>query len=209
MIGKDPIPSFLAGTLAVMRFARRAGEWDLELPPKRAAELPVAQIAHEFAETFPWAAFHTFDGHHADGVRSWRVTAGDTPAAWLAEQPADAYGFEAALALALAWRSETGEIGESWLPGSGRLQFDRESTIITLTIWPNLFTNEVPLYVSTEHGHDAHLARWDAAAHSNRARLGDSLRRWEARSGGAIISVESELVDGIDHHGFSASATPR
>jgi hypothetical protein len=31
----------------------------------------------------------------------------------------------------------------STLTGAGRLQYDRETNIVTLTIWPNLFTGTI------------------------------------------------------------------
>jgi hypothetical protein len=191
-----------------MRLGRRAGEWELELPAESIQKLPLADLVRRFQESFPWVAFESFDVYDAQGVASWAPAAGAGLDAWLADRPEGAHGFEASLALALAWRSEAGDQGESWLPASACLLFDRESTLVTFTVWPNLFTDQVPLYEPTDHGYTARPARWDGAAESNRRRLETSLRQWEISSGGAIVSSTSELVDLVARHGFPPSAAP-
>lgn len=80
----------------------------------------------------------------------------------------------------------------------------------TLTIWPNLFTDEIDLYTGLQPGRlqSTRIAFAPAAA-LNRARLAESLRAWEQRSGGRISSWMSEIVEeGIERSGFAAGAHP-
>lgn len=203
------VPPFLEGTLATMAFARRAGEWELELAPEGDANLKMAELVRQFEEAFPWASHDILNSFHADGTRSWNSSFGISAPQWLEQQAAEAYGFESKISLRLAWRSEEGKEGESWFKGSGRLQFDRQSMLSTLTIWPNLFTNEVPIYEHGEDGYGARLINWEHVAEFNRRRLESSLRNWETRSGARIISWESELIEGIGRYGIPEGAKAR
>jgi hypothetical protein len=66
----------------------------------------------------------------------------------------------------------------------------------TLTIWPNLFTQEITVHEETARGFEGRPHHFAAAAALNRGALETSLRSWETAGGGTIVSWDSELVTG-------------
>jgi hypothetical protein len=79
------------------------------------------------------------------------------------------------------------------LPRGAELLFERQVPLVTLTIWPNLFTDTVRL-PQREAGdvptprYTPLSAEWPVAAARNRERLATSLASWEQLSGGKLVS---------------------
>jgi hypothetical protein len=179
MSAATDVPEFLLATLETMAFRRRAGEWDLE-PGRPDA---VSDLLRAFVESFPWARVDTSE--------------------------IGASGFEASASLLLEWRDPADCTGRSWVPGSARVQFDSADGILTLTIWPNLFTDRVPIYARDDDRFISRLVPFAPASTHNRACLAGSLKELGARTGGTIVGWDSELVDGVGRHGFEDDARPR
>lgn len=217
------IPPFLQGIVSVMREFDRAGEWDLIIPRLGQATdygfpLPWAvTLLEDLLAAFPWVRIHTL--HLGSGqVTPWRwTTASGELQPWLTtlrQQAQQCSGLEASLDLELAWVAPDGSGGQVWLPEAGALIGGMAShqsgfLVATLTIWPNLFTDEIDIYSETQPGQmcSSRIAFTPAAA-MNRARLAASLRAWEQRSGGEIKSWMSEIVEGIERYGFADDARP-
>jgi hypothetical protein len=184
-----------------MSFGRRAGEWELDLGP---TDAPLSALVTAFSAAFPWAAFRTFESEYVDRSVPWPGE--DALEAWLRATADDGAGFHATLDLSLCWEDE--DVREVVLPDSGKLWFERETEGLTLTVWPNLFTDRLPLYErETTHRFASHAVHWPRAAERNRARLAESLRAWEATSGGELVAWSSELVEGVQRYGFEADAS--
>jgi hypothetical protein len=190
-----PVPRFLADTLETMSFGRRAGEWDFE-PVGEARGAPSEQVLAVFLECFPWASLHEPPTNEIP----------DPPEVGGPDHDA---GFEASLTLRLYWFDPTGKLGESDLPDAGGLVYDRTGGLVFFTVWPNLFTDTVPLYERrTPDLLKANEVSWQPAAQRNRQRLTTSLACWTKTMPGQILSAESELVEGVRIDGFSDTATP-
>jgi hypothetical protein len=195
------VPEVLQGTLETMSFGRRAGEWELDLGPTQA---PLSELVAQFTRAFGWVSVRTFEAEYHDRSLPWP---GEHLPLWLSATADDAAGFHATLDLSLFW--EDGEVHETVLPDSGKLWFERDTEGLTLTLWPNLFTDRLPLYTREgTHSFSSRAVEWPRAAQRNRERLAASLRAWETASGGEIVAWGSELVAGVERYGFAASATP-
>ena len=189
----EPVPDFLLDTLATMRFKRRAGEWDIDLGEDVTA-LALDYVS-QFLEAFAWASFRELDAYEG---RVW--TRAEGPLIQWLDDPLD--GFRAKLDLALYWEHDG--LHESVLPDSGELFFERDPGTLTLTIWPNLFTDRVPIYTRGDGGFSSEYVHWPQAASRNRERLETSLRTWERLVGHEIVSWDTELAEGaLGRHGFS------
>lgn len=204
-----PVPEFLNGVLSVMRFHRRVGEWDLEMRPPSAA---LAEQLARLVVAFRWTQIRSVELVSATARVEWAQDhQTESPVEWLARQEAasrDIHGVEATLDLAMSWIDDQQHVGRSMLPGSARWSLDVSSSMQTLTVWPNLFTDEIMLYIAS--GADRFETRplaFEKAAELNRSQLAESLRSWEATSG-TIVSWDTELVEGIAQYGFEASARP-
>jgi hypothetical protein len=188
-----PIPKFLAATLETMGFRRHAGEWDFELTGE-ARQAPSQRVLAVFFECFPWASVYESPTNAIPGPSS--------------SMPEDDAGFETSLTLRLFWLGADGQLGESELPDAGKLIYDRVDGMVFLTIWPNLFTDTVPIY--ERHSADVFGHRdvpWAPAAQRNRQQLASSLACWATSMPGEVLSAESDLVDGVHNDGFSDAAT--
>lgn len=207
----SPVPEILSGVLDAMRFRRCAGEWDLEVRPP--APTLTAQLQRLIA-AFPWIDVRSMDVAGAAERASWSRADSPEPAAtWLArwegEQREGVQGLEATLDLALAWIDDHGSSGRSMFAQAARWFIDQPSAIQVLTVWPNLFTDEILLY--TPVGDLQFASRpfaFASAAQRNRQQLTDSLRQWESTSG-AILSCDSALVDAVTKHGVAPSGQSR
>jgi len=204
-----PLPAFLQGTVAAMRFHRRAGEWDLQ----HAVGVRISDAWEALVNAFPWVHARTLSFASADGKAEWRHE-GRTESSvdWLRGQVArspEGYGFEAAFDLELAWVEPRGGTGRSLVPSSASCFLDVVDAIQTLTVWPNLFSDEIS--VCTEipgDGFEEKPFDFRPAAAANRAMLESSLRSWERVGGGTIVSWDSELVEGVMRYGFDPDAKP-
>jgi len=120
-------------------------------------------------------------------------------------------GIEAILDLTLHWIAPDGIMGSVTLPKAGLLWQTIDSHFrlrSTLTVWPNVFTDETYLYALNQRGtFDRWLVDFVPAAGSNRAQMRRMLQAWEARTGGHVTEWESELVEGVERYGFADDAT--
>lgn len=190
-----PVPPFLMDTVETMSFGRRAGEWDLKLSDE-ARGASSERVLAVFFECFPWASPHDSPTNYIPRPPERGGSEGDP-------------GFEVSLTLRLFWLGPDGELGESHLPDAGELIYDRVAGFVFFSIWPNLFTDVVPIY--ERRSADAFNSRempWAPAAQRNRQRLAASLACWGKAMPGQILSPESELVDGVTNNGFRDTATP-
>ncbi|RKQ92730.1 hypothetical protein C8N24_2583 [Solirubrobacter pauli] len=207
------MPAVLHGLVETMANRRPTGEWHLQLDGRAATGAPLIEIVETFLDAFPYAGFskiELYPGEEAD-ERAWSVA--DGPDA-LEVFAANGYGFDATLDLTLFWQPDDEEPREATLPESAELLFTRDVPTVTLTLWPNLFTDalrlpeRVPAATPTPR-YVSELVVWPAAAARNRARLEASLRRWERASGGTIEHWIADRVEPIGRYGFPASAEPR
>jgi hypothetical protein len=195
-----PIPEYLSDTLNSMQFRRRAGEWELEPADP---EQPSTKLVTDLLGCLPWASLESLKVSTPAGVT-------DVPPQSLGSErqdPAEDLGFEAEVSLDLHWVGPDGELGRSRVPGAGRLMYDRDANIVTLTIWPNFFTDSIR--VRDSDGIGSTFVDWTRAAELNRRQVADSLRCWTADQAGSVLSAESELLEGIGTEGFLTSAEPR
>jgi hypothetical protein len=176
------VPEFLAGTIASIRLRRRAGEWDVVSATDGGVRNGDAAMG-AFRLAFPWVT--------------------------VAASEALGEGIEAELDLELSWQAADGTVGRSSLPGAGQFIFDPSEALSTVTVWPNLFTDEIYLYRKAEDGYDRRLVPFERAAVANRDALRRALVAWETLTGGVLSHAESELVDGIERYGFARDARPR
>lgn len=186
------LPAFLVDTVASTRLRRRAGEWDLAAEPRggvRTGDLPPGDV-------------HTGDAALAAFLMAF-------PWAVVASQERRGEGVEAVLDLDLAWQDAGGTLGSSRIPGAAQFLFDPAELTATLTIWPNLFTDDIHLYEARGREFDRRLVGFDRAAAVNRSRLRQALLDWESLAGGTIVDADAELVDGVEPHGFADGARPR
>ena len=211
MISAVPTPlapqDLLFGLQATKTVRRYVGEWDLTLAPGGGS--PSVRVLWSFTEAFgTWATFTSVAALGSDGQRAWD---GSTPAdRWLAELPGPVYGFEGVLDLDLSWTDGNGRSGVGRFPDAADLLFDREAATATLTIWPNVFSDEIYLYRPEGRDRvDRRPVPFAPAAAANRAQLRSSLRRWADGSGGEITAWESELLTGVEQWGFDADCTLR
>ena len=204
----DPVPAVLLGVVETLGY-RRAGEWELDLDARAAAETPLAELVEQFLDAFPYARVAKFDRYDGERRHEWSADDGTPLHEVLA---ADGIGFEARLDLALFWQADqTGEVRESAVPGAAGLLFERQVPGVTLTVWPNLFTNRLALPQRREGDYqvahyDARLVEWPEAAARNRDRLEASLKAWERVSGGEIVTWSSDRIEPVDRYGFPATA---
>ncbi len=190
-----PIPQYLAYTIDAMQFRRRAGEWELE--PADAAK-PSAKLATELLSCLPWASPENFKVFPDAVDVPWQSSANER------QHPTEDFGFQADLSLHLHWIGPDGQLGRSSIPGAGRLIYDRDANIVTLTIWPNFFTDSIR--VRDDDGMGSTFIDWTRAAELNRQQVAESLRCWTSEQAGSVLSAESELIDGIGIGGFENSA---
>ena len=202
----DPIPPLLQGLAETIDAKHPAGEWVLEIDTRAAAERPLVELAEQFLDAFPYARFAKLERYDEQGGVEWSAADGGSLLDML--EP-DGYGFEATLDLALFWQAD-GELRESVLPRAAELLFERQVPLVTLTIWPNLFTDTVQL-PQREPGefptprYETLSAEWPIAAARNRERLEQSLREWERLSEGQIVSWSSPRIPEVAKYGFGAS----
>ena len=206
------VPPVLSGLVETIQIGRRTGEWQLKLDERVTADAPLLEIVEPFLAAFPYARFSKIEyypGEDAD-EQEWSAADG-TPALELFD--ASGYGFDAELDLALFWEDGS-EPRETVIPGGAQLFFTREVPSVTLTIWPNLFTDTVrlptrePSDLATPQ-YTSELVAWPTAAARNRERLEASLRDWEHRSGGEIELWGTDRVEQVTRYGIPASAEPR
>jgi len=209
----EPLPAFLDGTVSTMRLGRRAGEWDvrvLDRPPVSVAR--VADYLLHFRSAFSWAYVARIVLGAAARELRWAAAGGRSLEDFLSEletQSEECTGMEVDLDLLLSWVDENDRIAASVFPGAGALLFDHEAPLLSLTIRPNLFTNDVYLYSERSSGvFDRTLVPFGPAASSNRRRLAHSLTVFAASLGGDIETWESELVLGVERYGFTDGAEP-
>jgi hypothetical protein len=175
------LPEFLVDTVASMRMRRRAGEWDVDSAGPAGVHTGDAALA-AFLAAFPWAHVAALE-RRGEGV-------------------------EAELDLVLAVQDEAGTLAATRLPGAGQFVFDPSGPTHTMTVWPNLFTDEIYLYRAVGRDFERFLVRFDEAATRNRDLLHSALLDWETLTGGAVEGFDSELVDGIETHGFAGHSRP-
>ena len=212
-VRREPLPDFLHGMLSTMPLGRRAGEWDVRVPDRPPVSVArVADYLQHFRSAFSWAYF----GRIAVGLaaREIRWTGADGRSiedllSDLESRSEECTGMEVDLDLLLSWIDGSDRSAESVLQGAAALLFDHEAPLLSLTIRPNLFTNEVYLYSERGNGvFDRTLAPFEPAASLNRRRLAHSLTVFAASVGGEIETWESELVLGVERHGFDEDARP-
>jgi hypothetical protein len=210
----EAVPTALApqdllfGLQATKNVRRFAGEWDLTLPAGGGGS-PTVRVLRSFVDGFgAWTTFTTLSALGPDGQRAWD---GHSVAdRWLAGLPEPVYGFEASLDLDLSWTDGAGRSDVGRFPDAADLLFDREAATATLTIWPNVFSDEIHLYrPEGKDRFDRRLVPFAPAAAVNRAQLRTSLRRWAERSGGEITAWGSDLLDGAEQWGFDADCALR
>jgi hypothetical protein len=199
-------PEFLADTLATVAFRRRAGEWDLLL--SSGADISPAHVLGSFTEAFEgWTSLSSIVVPAANGDRTWDQVRPATQ--WISELSAHGDGFEATVNLDLQWQDAAGRSGTARFPDSAELYFDPADRTVTLTIWPNFFSDEIYVYRRDPAGpFERRPLPFQSAASMNRARLQNSLHRWVAGTGGQIESWQSELLRGIQPGGFAADCAP-
>ena len=207
------LPPPLVGLVEVMSFGRRAGEWDLSLPEggnEVSGADQVRLVLVSFSEAFSFASVDRVHLKGQDGaVTDWVGTDSSLPA-WVEtnqEVLRRSIGFEADLSIEIDWvDGATSE--QAVLPDGGYLLFDRQASMATVTLWPNVFTDIVRLYDKAPGGFASRLVPFLPAAARNRSRLRHSLRRWENLTGGTISEWDSELVEGVERYGFADDASP-
>jgi hypothetical protein len=180
-VGDLDLPEFLAGTVAAARLRRRAGEWDVASGGAGGVRTGDAAWG-AFGLAFPWAQATTVE-RRGDGV-------------------------EAELDLRLAWQAPEGSLGASLIPGAGQFVFDPSESLSTLTIWPNLFSDQIYLYRPAGREFERRLVPFAGAAALNRDALQRALVAWESLTGGKVVGAESELVEGIEPYGFAPDVRP-
>jgi hypothetical protein len=216
------VPPFLQGLVAFMRDRDYVGDWEIEFPALRSERdffFPTAwevALLHQFSTAFPWATFHTIEiGLEEQNNVTWSQQDGpfDEVLAQLSRVPGNCGGSVATLDLMLDWVAPDGTAGQAIFPEAARLTLSLSHPHpVTgwLTIWPNVFTDEIYIY---ENGSDSSITRrpipFAPAARTNRIRLATSLHEWERLSNGRIILWESERVEtGIERYGFAEDAQP-
>lgn len=157
--------------------------------------------------SFPWGSIMEAEVGIASGAVNWQREDIDFHE-WLIKHvtPDDTCGgLTASLDLELRWRGLDGEHGESVFTRSGRFLIDPHplsrsppsevycAFIVNLNVFTNaIWCDEISAYIDITE-----------AAQRNRRQLTDSLRKWEAASGGEIREWESSMVSGIERYGFS------
>jgi hypothetical protein len=205
-----PLPPFLEGTVAAMRFHRRAGEWDLQCPTTTSI---ITATWEALLSAFPWAHARTLMYASAEGKVHWgREETSESSIDWLRRAVAsssEGYGFEASFDLELLWIDRAGGAGRSLFPDSASCFLDAVDSFMSFAVRPNLFTDEILVYTPTGgDGFEEKSFPFQPAAAANRAMVETSLRTWETISGGTIVSWDSELVEGVARYGFDPHAVP-
>ncbi|MCA1693166.1 MAG: hypothetical protein LC733_13605 [Actinobacteria bacterium] len=183
--------------------------------PERGDELSsgddVRLVLASFAEAFPFASVDRVQLKAQDGaVTNWVGDDSSLPAWFQTNQQLfdGAIGFEADVSIEIDW-VDGANSGQAVFPQGGYLLFERQASVATLTLWPNLFTDVVRLYDKAPGGNlISRLVPFAPASAQNRSRLRRSLRRWETLTEGTISEWDSELVEGVQRYGFADDATP-
>lgn len=213
---EENIPFFLLDTIATLKFFRRAGEWDLEVPSLLATDTSPRWIhdsISQFLLAFSWASIQSIVFSVEGSNLSWnRQENKESLLNWITSKSdifKICYGFEARIDINLNWSKTEVERGKCKINDAARLMLDLTSATYTFTIWINLFTDIIDLY-KKENSSIFKSSRFpfQAAAQLNRSMLTSSLKKWESLTGGQISSWESELVDGVGQYGFCENAYP-
>jgi hypothetical protein len=213
------VPDYLRATMDAMILRRRAGEWDIvledELTDCHTNLLGcLASVFDHFLGAFAWARPTDVRLSGSDGQAAhWCPERGPWEA-WLATiSPLNLAvdELEATLDLELACAPEGSPPRTAVLPEAGRLILaldDEGELLATLTIWPNLFTNETLIY--DRDGEAFRRSRLDirSSAQTNRRKLSAALQAFTDATGGQVVSCDSELIDGVDTQGVRNDATP-
>jgi hypothetical protein len=216
-IDYSSVPPFLREVIKDKYLDVRAGEWDIEIPSmmlESESSFPIVwaiEMLQKFVAAFPWASYRTLKvGVSGEDTVSWsnREIPLDEWLNSLAKNGRDCDGVWATLDLTLAWVTSHQKSGEAIFPSSGKVWFqvcsDKNILCGFLTIWPNVFTNEIEAY---QGGWDNTLVPFHSAARINRARLRKSLREWEQLCAGQIVVWSGELVEtGVERYGFAEDA---
>lgn len=214
----EEVPEFLQGTIAMSHHRSLVGEWTLDVPLSRYGSSPrwVDSFIRDFVAAFPWLKIArlklSLEG--SNGWPVWPTGLEPDPRGWLEqhlEGASHCYGFETVLEADLHWRAPAGLSGVSRIPGAFRLivNGDDDGLNCILTLWINLFTDQVHLYRRLGSNQwEMTLVSFDGAAAANRRLLSDSLRRWKSLTAGEYSPPESEVVLGITLDGFSADSSP-
>lgn len=221
---RSSVPSLLQGVLELIHQGNRAGEWELQLDTLSVPEGYVFQmswvmeILRQFRDAFPWVTFHTITVGVADQeAKVWRAADGNFNT-WLdavSTGGSGCTGVEASLDITVDWLAPDDSVQQTMLPLAGELTFSLTNDVqgvitATLTIWPNLFTDEIYIYEGENwQVFKSRLIPFHAAARNNRARLAASLRDWEQQGRGQIINWTADSVEtGVQKYGFSEDAQP-
>lgn len=221
---RSSVPSLLQGVLELIHQGNRAGEWELQLDTLSVPEGYVFQmswvmeILRQFRDAFPWVTFHTITVGVADQeAKVWRAADGNLNT-WLdavSTGGSGCTGVEASLDITVDWLAPDDSVQQTMLPLAGELTFSLTNDVqgvitATLTIWPNLFTDEIYIYEGENwQVFKSRLIPFHAAARNNRARLAASLRDWEQQGRGQIINWTADSVEtGVQKYGFSEDAQP-
>jgi hypothetical protein len=202
----QPIPQFLEDTLKTMTFYRVAGEWDLAVTTQQIYEVWLLEQLYHFQQAFTWAKIGSMELDRAGNIQRWSSDTLDVPlSAWLEDQRQTlvlSSGFEANLSLCLYWVDSNHQVGRSLIPDSARLIFSQQDRLMTLTIWSNLFTDNIEVYRQTPFGYLGSSTPFSAASKMNRAYLRNALFEWERLAESPIVSWDSQLVKGVERYGF-------
>lgn len=207
---------FLLDTFDTIKFFRRAGEWDLEVPSllvTDTSQMWIHDSISQFLKAFSWAGFQSIVLSVEGSNFSWnRQDDQESLLNWITSHSDLAnicYGFEAILNLNLNWSNPEVETGKCQIKDAARLMLDKTSATYTFTIWINLFTDIIDIYKrETSCIFNKSQLTFQPAAQLNRSMLTSSLKKWESLTGGKISSWESELLEGVWQYGFYESAYP-
>lgn len=209
-------PSFVGAN--INGFVHEVGVWGLFVEGvKLDSQFPrsiswVASLIHMASQSFPWVRFRDMEIgiSNANHPVHWRAN-GETLIGWIrnqAESGSMCGGLTANLDLDLCWVAPDRTVGESTFEMAGRLLVDPqlsssspEEIYCSFSIGVNLFTDTI----WSDEG--AGCMDISIAARTNRQRLEQSLRSWEAITRGEIREWESMLVKGVCRYGISDAAT--
>ncbi len=211
-------PSFIGAD--INGFVHEVGVWGLFVAGvKIHDQFPrtiswVASLIDKAAQSFPWVVLRDVEIglSNATHPTHWKANS-ESFVDWVrnhTEGRSTCGGLTANLDLDLCWVAPDKTLGESTFEMAGRLLVDPHPSLSSpgeiycgFSIGANLFTDTI---WSDELDDCIDIS---IAARTNRQRLEQSLRSWEANTQGEIREWESKLVTGVCRYGFSDAATER